>query len=62
MIVDTLIFDAAQVTCPTHGLNPRWGGVCHALTEEAGRTIVIIRTKNDNDNNESQSLSHSRDN
>ena len=26
MIVDTLIFDAAQVTCPTHGLNPRWGG------------------------------------
>lgn len=27
MIVDTLIFDAAQVTCPTHGLNPRWGGV-----------------------------------
>ena len=27
LIVDTLIFDSAQITCPTNGLNPKWGGM-----------------------------------
>lgn len=26
MIVDTLVFDEGQITCPTNGLNPKWGG------------------------------------
>ena len=43
MIVDTLIFDESQITCPTNGLNPKWGGQCHSLTREAGRTVVIIK-------------------
>lgn len=43
MIVDTLVFDESQITCPTNGLNPKWGGLCHSLTREAGRTVVIIK-------------------
>lgn len=26
MIVETLVFDEGQITCPTNGLNPQWGG------------------------------------
>lgn len=26
LIVDTLVFDEGQITCPTNGLNPQWGG------------------------------------
>ena len=43
MIVDTLVFDEGQITCPTNGLNPQWGGCCHALSGNAGRTVVIIK-------------------
>ena len=43
MILDTLVFDESQITCPTNGLHPKWGGQCHSLTREAGRTDVIIR-------------------
>lgn len=43
IILDTLIFDESQITCPTNGLNPKRGGPCHSLTREAGRTIVIIK-------------------
>ena len=43
LIVDTLVFDEGQITCPTNGLNPQWGGQCHALSGNAGRTVVIIK-------------------
>ena len=49
MILDTLVFDESQITCPTNGLHPKWGGQCHSLTGEAGRTVVIIRRSNEND-------------
>ena len=26
LIVETLVFDEGQITCPTHGGNPTWGG------------------------------------
>lgn len=47
IVVETLVFDEGQITCPTNGLNPKWGGCCHALSGNAGRTVVIIREKND---------------
>ena len=43
VIKDTMIFDESQITCPTNGLNPKWGGASHSLTRECGRTVVIIR-------------------
>ena len=26
LVIDTLVFDEGQITCPTNGLNPQWGG------------------------------------
>ena len=26
MIVDALAFDEGQITCPTNGVKPKWGG------------------------------------
>lgn len=26
LVVETLVFDEGQITCPTNGLNPKWGG------------------------------------
>ena len=46
-MIETLVFDESQITCPTNGLNPKWGGLCHSLTREAGRTVVIIRHEED---------------
>lgn len=34
MIVDTLVFDEAQITCPTNGLHPKWGGRATASREK----------------------------
>ena len=43
MIVDTLVFDESQITCPLHYENPQWGGQCPSLAEtNAGRMTVII--------------------
>lgn len=42
MVIDTLVFDEGQITCPTNGLHPRWGGQCHSLSGNAGRTVVVI--------------------
>ena len=34
VIVETLVFDEGQITCPTNGLNPKWGGVLsHTLRQ-----------------------------
>lgn len=49
MILDTLIFDESQIACPTNGANPKWGGCCHTLTREAGRTAVIIKQTDETD-------------
>ena len=42
VLVNTLVFDEGQITCPTNGLNPQWNGLCHSLSGNAGRTVVII--------------------
>ena len=42
MILDTLVFDEGQVTCPTTGMNPQWGGCCQTLNGNVGRMTVII--------------------
>lgn len=34
MILDTLVFDESQITCPTNGLNPKWGGDATRLREK----------------------------
>lgn len=26
LVIETLVFDEGQITCPTNGLNPQWGG------------------------------------
>lgn len=43
LILDTLVFDEGQITCPTNGLHPKWNGLCHGITLNAGRTVVVIR-------------------
>ena len=43
MIVDTLVFDKAQITSKLNYSVPTWGGQCHPLTSAAGEAIVIIR-------------------
>lgn len=50
VILDTLVFDEGQITCPTNGLNPKWGGVCHSLSGNAGRTVAVIKYAEDTDN------------
>ena len=38
MIVETLVFDEGQITCPTNGLNPKWGGaVTHSPATQGER-------------------------
>ena len=37
MIVDTLVFDESQITCPTNGLHPRWGGAVPLPHEGSGQ-------------------------
>ena len=44
MVLDTLVFDEANITCPTNGNRPKWGDACHSLTKEAGRAIVVIKS------------------
>ena len=44
MSIDTLVFDASQITSKANGNNPKWNDVCHTLSEEAGRATVIIRS------------------
>lgn len=37
LVIETLVFDEGQITCPTNGLNPQWGGAatpCPATQEE----------------------------
>jgi len=42
-MIKTLVFDSSQITSPTNGNVPKWGGACHTLSEECGRAVVIIR-------------------
>lgn len=43
IVVETLVFDEGQITSPTNGNVPTWGGCCHSLSGNASRTVVIIR-------------------
>lgn len=46
LIVETLVFDEAQVTSKLNGNRPVWGGSCHTLSAgNAGQAVVIIREK-----------------
>ena len=47
MIVDTLVFDKAQITSKLNYSVPTWGGQCHPLTSAAGEAIVIIKVTKD---------------
>ena len=47
MIVDTLVFDKAQITSKLNYSVPTWGGQCHPLTSAAGEAIVIIKVTED---------------
>ena len=48
MIVDTLVFDKAQVTSKVNGNKPIWGGRCHTISAgNAAQAVVIIREKTD---------------
>lgn len=46
IVIDTLVFDEAQITSPTNGNHPQWGGCCHSLSRECGRAVVIISYQN----------------
>ena len=42
MIVDTLVFDKAQITSKANGNRPTWG-CCHTISAgNAGQAVVII--------------------
>ena len=47
MIVDTRVFDKAQITSKLNYSVPTWGGQCHPLTSAAGESIVIIMVAED---------------
>ena len=48
MIVDTLVFDNAQITSKLNYSHPTWGGQCHPLTSAAGQAIVVIKHEPNN--------------
>lgn len=54
MVLDTLVFDAAQCTRPTTGMSPAWGNKCYALTKEASRLTVIIKYAGTEDTNNTE--------
>lgn len=45
MIVDTMVFDRAQITSKLNYSVPKWGGACHPLTSMCGEAIVIIKKR-----------------
>lgn len=45
--VETIVFDEGQITCPTNANKPQWNDPCHSITLNAGRTVVIMREKDD---------------
>lgn len=50
MLIETLVFDEGQITCPLNGNIPTWNGLCHSLSGNAGRTVVIIKEQRDEPN------------
>lgn len=42
-MIETLVFDKAQITCKWNYSVPKWGGACHPLTSMCGEAIVIIK-------------------
>ena len=55
-IIDTLAFDEAQITSPTNGNNPQWGGCCHTLSKECGRIDVIIKYEQCYENSDGEEI------
>lgn len=43
LVVQTLCFDESQITSPLNRNKPKWNDAYHSLTEEAARTVVIIK-------------------
>lgn len=50
MIIDTLIFDKAQITCKWNYSVPKWGA-SHPLTSACGQAVVIIKSDEDDSRN-----------
>lgn len=63
MVVDTLIFDEAQITSPANRSTVTWGA-CGTLSKDAGRMTVVIRERNSDelsdDNGDAESRSAPR--
>ena len=50
LVVETLVFDAAQVTSKINGNRPTWGGHCHTISAgNASQAVVIIKKEEDHD-------------
>ena len=48
LVIDTLVFDESSITSPVNGNVPQWGGRCHTLSREAGRSVIIIKYEDSN--------------
>lgn len=57
LAIDTLVFDESQITCPTNASKPKVNGLCHSLTNEAGRTAVVITEHSESESEADDSLS-----
>ena len=52
MIVETLVFDGAQVTSKINRQRSEWGGCCYTLAGgNAAQALLIIREKEDETDN-----------
>lgn len=50
LVIDTLVFDKAQITSKANGNRPEWGGCCHTISAgNAEQATVIIKYEEDSD-------------
>lgn len=54
MILDALVFDEGQITCPTLGLHPKWGGISTTLAESTANRMTVIIKEIGGENNSAQ--------
>lgn len=59
IVVDTLVFDNAQITSKLNYSHPTWGGRCHPLTSAAGQAIVVIKYELSENNRDAEPRSAS---
>lgn len=44
LVVETLVFDKAQITSRQNGNRPMWGGRCHTISAGNAEQAVVIMT------------------